>query len=225
MSVFKKLVSLCMILLLYGSILTSSTVYFNCTNVAGQHLQICKFLQSIDLTQNPVNINLDEYSDYCNIASPDNHLVINCVNDNITELLLRDNNLQLDWQDTGYQFNYTDQLGLPESLIFLDFSRLYIDEEFDFDYIYGLDNLEIFFMDGASNKKKMYGTIEWDKVSQMNSLREIKIRFRKFYGDLGFITNFTAPIERIDVCRYILYYSLCIKVINNINVHLFQILI
>ena len=170
-----------------------STVYFNCNIQSGDHLKICKLFQSMNL--NDIGVDLDNYSNYCGLNI--GNFRIECLNDNSTIITLRLFNYN--WESLGYEFNFTDNLGLPSSLTYIDFYRLRPVGSFNFDYIYPLNDLERFDFTGFSNNIALTGSIDWEKLSQMPSLREVFMQYRNFDGDMGVITNFSGPLEKINV--------------------------
>ena len=171
----------------------SCAVFFNCDIQSGDHLKICKLFQSMNLTD--IGVNLDNYNNYCGLSI--NNFEIECLNDNntIVTLRLHDHN----FESLGYEFNFTDNLGLPLSLTFIDFCKLLASGSFNFDYIYPLNNLETLHFCGFPGNIALTGSIDWEKLSQMPNLRKIFMQYRCFDGDMGAITNFSCPLEKINV--------------------------
>ena len=176
----------------------NGVVYFNCSIQSGDHLKVCKLFQSMNL--NDIGVNLDNYSNYCGLNI--NNFRIGCSNDNntITALWLFNYN----WESLGYEFNFTDNLGLPLSLTFIDFYRLRPVGSFNFDYIYPLNDLETLHFTGFPDNI-LTGYIDWEKLSQMPNLREIFMEYRRFYGDMGTIKNFSSPLEKFNVWIYVFF--------------------
>ena len=174
----------------------SCAVYFNCDIQSGDHLKICKLFQSMNL--NDIGVDLDNYNNYCGISI--NNFRIGCLNDNNTIITLRfyDHN----FESLGYEFNFTDNLGLPLSLTYIDFYLLRPVGLFNFDYIYPLNDLERLHFEGLPHGV-LTGSIDWAKLSQMPKIKEISIEYREFYGDMGAIKNFSGPLERFKVFQFI----------------------
>ena len=176
-----------------------SDVYFECNDQTGDHLKICKLFQSMNLRD--INIDLDNYTHYCGLMNT--YFNIECLNnDNNTIIGITLGGMN--FENTNYQFNFSDDLGLPTSLTYIDFYRLSPVGIFDFNYIYSLSNLEILRFTGYPTRIKLAGTINWEMISKMPKLKDFYIQYRRFDGDIGLIQSFSGPLERIDVCRYII---------------------
>ena len=143
---------------------------------------------------NDIGVDLDNYNNYCGLNI--NGFIIECLNDDntVTTLRLFDH----DFESKAYEFNFTDNLGLPLSLTYIDFYQLFPSGSFNFDFIYPLNDLEILRFPGLP-QNILTATIDWEKLSQMPNLREIFMRYRKFYGDMGIIKNFSCPLEKLNV--------------------------
>ena len=182
--------SLVIIINVHGS------VYFRCDNgQMGDHLKLCKLLQSIDLNT-AYGINLDNYTNYCGLSFTKFDVKCDYANDSITGISLR----SFDWETLDYQFNFTDNLGLPSLLEAIELNGLYLIGSFDFEYIYPLKQLKTILFTGSYNKRKLNGTIDWNRMLQMPNLQRLFLFARNFNGNLSDIKDIQSPLRYINVC-------------------------
>ena len=172
------------------------SVYFRCDNgQMGDHLKLCKLLQSIDLNDTH-GINLDNYTNYCGLSVTNFNIQCDYGNDSITDISLRG----FDGETLDYQFNFTDNLGLPSLLEEISLYRFFPIGSFDFEYIYPLKKLKILYFTGLYGKTKLNGTIDWNRLIQMPNLRNIYLFARNFDGNLSEIKDIQSPLRHINVC-------------------------
>ena len=175
------------------------TVYFNCNhiNITNDHLKVCKFFQSMNLRD--IGIDLDSQTNYCDLTNSNFEIECDGIRQTIEVIGLRG----VDFRNTDYVFNYTDNLGLPSSLIEFIIWESIIDDEFNFDYIYSLNNtLEILILSDSyiTNRRRITGVVDWNRLLTLTKLRELWLFYNLFDINATTINAFPGTLTRVDVC-------------------------